>query len=120
MTIHQRLAAPGCALILLLAGCGGSAPPLPTPEPLIKASEATLTLYNRSCISCHARGTAGAPRTGDAAAWTARLDQGREVLLTRTRSGWAGMPPMGMCRDCSDEQFVDLIEYMAQGKINKP
>ncbi len=110
------------ALCLLLAACEGrnASEPVTTPEPRIKASEATLTLYNRSCISCHASGAAGAPRTGDAAAWAARIDQGREMLLKRTKSGWIGMPPMGMCTDCSDEQFIDLIEYMAQTPISKP
>ena len=120
MTTSKFLIAPCGVLTLLLAACGSSAPPQPTPEPLIKPSQETVTLYNRSCISCHASGAAGAPRSGDTAAWAGRIAQGREVLLTRTRSGWAGMPPMGMCQQCSDAQFVDLIEYMAQSKISKP
>lgn len=123
MTNRHTVAWPLCAAaLLLMGGCGGAgtSEPVNTPEPVVKASEATMTLYNRSCISCHASGAAGAPRTGDTTAWAARIDQGRDMLLKRTKSGWIGMPPMGMCTDCTDEQFINLIEYMAQTEITKP
>ena len=123
MTKTYTVAWPLCGVLLvLMTACngGGTNTPVATPEPVIQASEATMALYNRSCISCHASGSAGAPRTGDATAWAARIDQGREMLLKRTKSGWIGMPPMGTCTDCTDEQFIDLIEYMAQSKITKP
>ncbi|MBE0763098.1 cytochrome c5 family protein, partial [Escherichia coli] len=47
----------------------------------------------------------GAPLTGDAAAWAPRLAQGIDTLLDHSINGYKGMPPMGMCMQCSEEQF---------------
>lgn len=81
--------------------------PAPPADPQI------ATLYNRSCRSCHAGGSGGAPRTGDTAAWEARWAKGADTLLDHTIGGYKGMPPMGMCTDCNESQFRSLIEYMA-------
>ena len=35
-----------------------------------------------------------------------------DALLDHTIDGYKAMPPMGMCMDCSEEQFIALIEYM--------
>lgn len=73
------------------------------------------TLYNQSCIACHASGAAGAPRTGDVAAWQKKLDEkGMEKLVANTRQGINGMPPKGMCMDCTDSEFEALIKLMAK------
>lgn len=106
---------------LLLAGCGGEGASQATPRvlaPLADTPPEIITLYNRSCISCHSSGAAGAPRTGDLAAWETRAEQGMDILLEHTISGYKGMPPMGMCMDCDAEQFVGLIEYMAGRRID--
>lgn len=98
----------------LLVACGGgnSSAPADQTAKLADADPAIMQLYNRSCISCHARGSGGAPRTGDRAAWQPRLEQGMDVLLDHTIGGYKGMPPMGMCMDCTPEQFEKLINYM--------
>lgn len=71
------------------------------------------TVYNRSCFSCHASGVAEAPITGDAAAWAPRLAKGRELLLKSVKDGVPpGMPPMGLCMTCSDEELTAAIDYM--------
>lgn len=102
-------------MLAALAGCGGGndAAKASGVEKIADADPATMQLYNRSCISCHASGSGGAPRTGDKAAWQPRLQQGMDVLLDHTISGYKGMPPMGMCMDCSPQQFENLINYMA-------
>ena len=105
---------------LLLAACGQSDKAAAPVAPVADADPAIMELYNRSCISCHTSGAGGAPRTGDVAAWAPRMEQGRELLLDHTIAGYKGMPPMGMCMDCSEEQFVALIEYMAGQEISKP
>lgn len=72
-------------------------------------------LYERSCISCHSVDGAGAPLTGHKADWDARLAaSGMDGLLKVTKAGKATMPAMGMCMDCTDEDFVALITYMAE------
>lgn len=69
-------------------------------------------LYKTSCTFCHTSGAAGAPKTGDKAAWAPRMEKGMDTLVANTRKGIGAMPPMGMCNQCSDEDFKALIEYM--------
>ncbi len=69
--------------------------------------------YTKSCAVCHDYGAAGAPKTGDAAAWEPRLGKGMEQLVKSVENGLNAMPPKGMCFDCSAEDYQLLIEYMA-------
>ncbi|MFT5888736.1 MAG: cytochrome c5 [Zhongshania sp.] len=68
--------------------------------------------YIQSCYGCHSAGAAGAPRSGDIAAWSPRLTKGMDALLTNTVNGINSMPPRGMCMDCSDEDFRALITFL--------
>ena len=70
--------------------------------------------YKSSCTFCHSTGAAGAPKTGDKAAWAPRLEKGMDTLVKNSKSGIGGMPPMGMCTTCTDEDFKALIEYMSK------
>lgn len=93
--------------LALLGGCAedGSGPAHPGE-----------TVYNRSCFSCHAGGVAGAPKPGDAEAWAPRIAKGRAALLQSTKEGIApGMPAMGLCNSCTDEQLAEAIDFMLQG-----
>ena len=73
--------------------------------------------YAASCGACHAVGVAGAPRTGDAEAWAARLKaKGMEGLIASVRNGINAMPPGGLCNSCSDQDHAELINYMAAAK----
>lgn len=73
-------------------------------------------IYNQACIACHSSGAAGAPKTGDVAAWKPRLDKGMDVLLATTKSGIGAMPPKGMCMDCTDDEYIALIKFMSGAK----
>ncbi len=75
-----------------------------------------LSIYRRACISCHLSGAAGAPKSHDVSAWAGRLSKGMDVLVENTRNGLNAMPPRGLCPDCSDAQYRDLILYMSQAK----
>ena len=101
---------------LTMVGCsegGGGADATGGQSANAGASRAGEDIYNRSCFSCHAAGVAGAPKTGDAAAWAPRIAKGPELLLESTKTGIPpGMPPMGMCMSCSDEDLAAAIEYM--------
>lgn len=93
------------ALLLLSAGLVGSL-----------QADALEDSYNRTCAVCHSAGAAGAPKTGDVAAWESRLEKGMDTLVENVRNGFKAMPPMGMCFDCSDEDIKALIDYMAAPK----
>lgn len=69
--------------------------------------------YNKACAVCHTAGVAGAPKTGDAAAWAPKLEKGMDALVASVKSGLNAMPPKGMCFDCTDEDYVALITYMS-------
>lgn len=83
-----------------------------------QAADADIeAIYERSCKACHSTPASGAPQTGDTEAWKPRIAQGIDMLLDHTIDGYKAMPPMGMCMDCSEEQFLALIEYMSGSKL---
>ncbi|TNF84483.1 cytochrome c5 family protein [Pseudomonas sp. ICMP22404] len=98
----------------LLAGCGEEAkPPAPAAVNAMPADAALAQVYDSSCKLCHANPGAGAPLTGDVNAWAPRVAQGADTLLDHAINGYNGMPPMGMCMHCSEEQFLALIAFMS-------
>lgn len=70
--------------------------------------------YKTTCFACHGTGAAGAPKTGDKAAWEARLKQGMSTMIASVKSGKNAMPPGGLCTDCSDDDYTALINFMAK------
>ncbi|WP_169711753.1 c-type cytochrome [Henriciella litoralis] len=80
-------------------------------------SDAELSeLYDRSCRLCHAVEGMNAPLTGHGADWAARMKarEGVNGLLNSAKYGYQMMPANGQCFDCSDDQFIALIEFMAK------
>lgn len=75
-----------------------------------------VTKYNSSCMACHAAGVAGAPKSFDSAAWAPRLALGMDALVASVKKGKGAMPPKGLCMDCSDDQFKQLITHMSKAK----
>lgn len=75
-------------------------------------------IYDRSCRSCHGLDGLGAPLTGHTADWAARerARGGFDALVTSAREGYEEMPAMGLCNDCSYQQFADLITFMSDGQ----
>ena len=72
-------------------------------------------IYLNTCFSCHAAGVAGAPKVGNAEAWAPRIAKGPEALLAATIEGITpGMPPKGLCMDCTDEELAQAIDYMIE------
>lgn len=88
------------------AASGGAAAPAAA-EPL--SSE---QIYQSKCFGCHGTGAAGAPKVGDAAAWSPRIAQGMDTLLSHATSGLNAMPPKGLCMECSEDDLKGVIEYM--------
>lgn len=104
------------AVLGLLTACDN--PSKPPPErtaatTAMPADPALAQVYDTSCKLCHANPAAGAPLAGDKAAWSPRVAQGADTLLDHSINGYNGMPPMGLCMQCSEEQFLALISFMA-------
>jgi cytochrome c5 len=117
---HRSFAA--CALLALLAGCGG--PPPSSPAQIaarareLRPGDAHLAeLYERSCKACHAEPRANAPLAGDRAAWKARLAKGRTALLQSVLAGVNGMPAGGQCFTCTPGDYEALIGFMADEDV---
>lgn len=72
-------------------------------------------IYQQACFACHATGALNAPKLGDVAAWEPRIAQGFDVMLEHAIKGFNGMPPMGTCGDCSDDDIKIAIEHMIEG-----
>ncbi len=70
--------------------------------------------YQSSCFACHSMGAAGAPKTHDVAAWEPRMAKGMEAMVASVKNGLNGMPPTGLCADCTDEEYAALIKFMAE------
>lgn len=93
------------------------------PPPGAAAAATTASLpangeetYKAVCGTCHTPGIAGAPKTGDKAAWAARLAQGQDVLYKHAIEGFQGpaglMPAKGGRADLPDDLIVQAVDYM--------
>lgn len=69
-------------------------------------------VYEGSCGTCHNIGVANAPKLGDAADWGTRLTKGVETLYTHAIDGFNGMPAMGLCATCSEDEIKAGVDYM--------
>jgi cytochrome c5 len=69
-------------------------------------------VYGTYCTACHSSGVMGSPKTGDAAAWKARMVKGFDKTLANAISGINLMPAKGTCGDCSDTEISNAIKYM--------
>lgn len=101
------------ALAVALPGCGDETKAPTTAANAIPSDPALAQIYINSCQLCHANPAANAPLTGDRKAWAPRIQQGAETLLDHAINGYNGMPPMGQCVECSQDQFLQLIGFMA-------
>ncbi|MDO8908677.1 MAG: c-type cytochrome [Pseudohongiella sp.] len=74
--------------------------------------------YTQSCAACHNSGAAGAPRMGNSADWSARLEKGMDVLVEHTINGFNNiMPPKGMCFTCSDDELRAIVQYIIDESV---
>ncbi|MDX2428043.1 MAG: c-type cytochrome [Xanthomonadales bacterium] len=78
------------------------------------APEGGEKVYQQACLMCHAAGVAGSPMTGDAAAWSARIAQGREKMVSNSINGIGVMPPKGGQTQLSDEEVASAVDYLIE------
>ena len=80
------------------------------------------TVFKAQCAACHATGAAGAPKLGDAAAWSARIKTGFETLVQSALKGKGAMAPQGG-GDFSDTEIARAVAYLANSagaKFDEP
>jgi len=79
-------------------------------------------VYTAQCTACHAAGLAGAPKSGDEAAWAPRIKTGYEALLNSALKGKGAMAAQGG-GEFSDFEIGRAVVYMvnkAGGKFDEP
>ena len=69
-------------------------------------------IYASVCKACHESGVAGAPKTGDKAAWAPRLASGMAALLKSAAGGKGAMPARGGAPDLSDDELKAAVAFL--------
>jgi cytochrome c5 len=77
-----------------------------------------LTVYKAQCAACHDAGLAGAPKFGDAGAWSARIATGYEALLTSALKGKGAMGAQGGGA-YTDVEIGRAVVHLANGAGGK-
>ncbi len=81
------------------------------------ATASGQAIYSKSCAVCHKLGIAGAPKTGDKAAWGTLIASGIDQLVKNAINGKGKMPAKGGNSKLSDDEVKASVEYMMeQGK----
>ncbi len=79
--------------------------------PVVAKAGAGEALYKQACTACHVAGVAGAPKSGDKAAWAPRIKQGIDALTASVIKGKGAMPPKGGS-SASEADIRAAVEYM--------
>lgn len=109
--VVERIKAVGSVCIEGDDSCGGAAAPAAAAGGAARTPE---EVYNTKCAACHATGAAGAPKYGTPD-WADRGAKGIDTLLSNAINGIGGMPPRGLCMDCSDDDLKGAIQHMLDG-----
>jgi len=83
-------------------------------EPVASAARSGKEIYEASCAMCHATPAMGAPVFGNAESWSTRFAKGEETLINNAINGINGMPPMGTCASCSEDDMAITVKYMIE------
>ncbi|MDB5823788.1 MAG: cytochrome c5 family protein [Herminiimonas sp.] len=78
-----------------------------------KQLQAGAEVYKAVCAACHATGAAGSPKLGDAGAWSTRIGQGYDTLVSHAVAGIRAMPAKGGNPDLDDVEVARAVVYMA-------
>ncbi|MDB5728392.1 MAG: cytochrome c5 family protein, partial [Noviherbaspirillum sp.] len=70
-------------------------------------------VYKSTCAACHDSGAAGAPKIGDASAWSARIAQGYDTLVSHAIKGLRAMPAKGGNPELDDVEVAAAVVLMA-------
>ena len=70
-------------------------------------------VYNAACVACHGSGAAGAPKIGDGGAWSKRIAQGYDTIVSHAIKGIRAMPAKGGNPDLDDVEVARAVVHMA-------
>ena len=70
-------------------------------------------LFINNCAQCHARQETGAPIIGVTKDWQEAVKRGEDSMLENVVHGMGGMPPLGYCSACNEDDFRVLIRMMS-------
>ncbi len=70
------------------------------------------TLFVNNCVQCHAHPETGAPFIGSTEDWQDIVARGEDAMLINVVQGIGGMPPLGYCSACSEEDLRVLIRLV--------
>jgi cytochrome c5 len=94
---------------------GAAPPPAPVAIAAVAAAPAKARsgeeVYQLACTACHGAGIAGAPKTGDKAAWAPRIAQGAAILYEHSLKGFKAMPAKGGNTTLSDDEVKAAVDY---------
>jgi len=104
----------------LTAKAAEAVPATPAAKPAGEAAPSTPSadlargqqIYRQACAFCHDKGVAGAPKIGDAAAWSPRLAQGMDALYTASLRGKRAMPAKGGNPALADADVKAAVDYL--------
>ena len=88
-----------------------------------KSLQTGEAVYAAACSACHATGVAGAPRTGDVAAWAPRFKQGFDLLVKHAVDGFKAMPAKGGNPSLDAIEVARAVAFMGNksgGKFKEP
>jgi cytochrome c5 len=105
--------------IVYMANQSGATFKEPAAKPAAQTSTAAASgkldgksIYEKTCVACHATGAAGAPKAGDKAAWAPRLKTGMNALYHSVLNGKGAMPPKGGNASLSDAEVKAAADYV--------
>jgi len=108
-------AAPAAAPVAS-AAAAAPAPVAVAAAPAAAAKVDGKKVYDTACALCHGAGIAGAPKSGDKAAWAPRIAQGNATLYEHAIKGFQGkgglMPAKGGNASLSDADVKAAVDYM--------
>jgi cytochrome c5 len=78
-----------------------------------KILQSGQAVYTAVCVACHGTGAVGAPKVGDAGAWSARISEGYDTLVQHAIQGIRAMPAKGGNPDLDDVEVARAVVYMA-------
>lgn len=96
----------------LVALAGGAPAPAAAVVAVAAKAKTGDEVYNEACAACHGSGAAGAPKTGDKAAWAPRIAQGAATLYDHAIKGFKAMPAKGGAAALSDAEVKAGVDVL--------